>query len=175
MRTLLLPLAAILVLAATPSCKSKTGESETTAPPNADTAPPVTQDADEGKDPNKANVTIDPRIIELCGIDEPHFSFNSSSLSPQAKKTLDALATCFKTGKAVGKNMRLVGHTDPRGDEEYNLGLGQKRADSVGGYLKKRGLGSDRVETSSRGKMDATGSDDASWAQDRKVEILLAD
>ena len=175
MRTHLLSLAAIATLAVLPSCKSKTtDDGGQTAPPNADTAPAVTAE-DDGKDPAKSDVTIDPRIVELCGISEPNFAYNSSSLSSQAKKTLDALATCFVSGPARGKNMRLVGHADPRGDEEYNFGLGQRRADNVGGYLAKRGLGGDRVETSSRGELDATGTDDAGWTRDRKVEILLAE
>lgn len=176
MRTHLLSLAAIALLAVhLPSCKSKsTADGSSTAPPNADTAPAVTAPED-GKDPEKASVTIDPRIVELCGISEPNFAYNSSNLTAQARKVLDALATCFVSGPAKGKNMRLVGHADPRGDEEYNFGLGQRRADNVGGYLKKRGLGGDRVETSSRGKLDATGTDEAGWAQDRKVEILLAE
>ncbi|MEZ4450798.1 MAG: OmpA family protein [Nannocystaceae bacterium] len=175
MRTLLLSLAASVMLAVTPSCKSKTtGDGSPSTPPNADSAPPATT-PDDGKDPEKSSVSIDPRIVALCGISEPNFAFNSSSLSKQAKGTLDALAKCFVSGPATGKNMRLVGHTDPRGDEEYNFGLGQRRADTVGGYLKKKGLGPDRVESSSRGKMDATGTDESGWSQDRKVEILLAE
>lgn len=170
MRMLLLSLGLLLTL---PACKSKsTADGESSTPPTA-AAPEVKPD--DGKDPGKSNVTIDPRILALCGELEPNFSYNSTSLSQQAKNTLDKLATCFLGGPAVGKNMRLVGHADPRGDEEYNFGLGQRRADVVGDYLDKRGLGSSRVETSSRGKLDATGTDEAGWAQDRKVQILLAD
>lgn len=174
MRTLPLSLAAIVMLAVQPSCKSKSTAEETAPTPPTETGPVVVA-PDDGKDPAKSAVTIDPRIVALCGIDEPAFEYNSSSLSKSAKATLDALATCFVSGPAVGKNMRLVGHADQRGDEEYNLGLGQRRADNVGGYLRKRKLGSDRVETSSRGELDATGTDEVSWTRDRKVEILLAE
>ena len=155
-------------------CKSK-DEPETT-PPTTNTA-----NSDDGdhpdKDPDKAKVSIGPKILELCGIssDEANFDFDSAKLSPGAKKTLDALAECFLTGPGVGKNINLVGHADPRGTEDYNFALGQKRAGSVGKYLASKGLKGDRVESSSRGELDATGTDDSSWAEDRRVDILLAE
>jgi len=93
-----------------------------------------------------------------------------------AAAALDALAACFSEGgAAAGEGMRLVGHADPRGTEEYNMALGQRRAGSVAGYLSGKGLGDDKLETSSRGEMDATGTDEATWAEDRKVMIFLAE
>ena len=177
MRSLMSVLLASAALAIVPSCTPKTSSDGTaSAPANADTAPPVTADNDaEGKDPERSDVTVDPRITAMCGIDEPNFAFNSSALSSQAKRVLNAIAACFKDGPAAGHSMRLVGHADPRGDEEYNFGLGQQRADNVGRYLAKRGVGNDRLETSSRGELDAVGTDEAGWKRDRKVEILLAD
>ncbi len=158
------------------ACKSPaTADGAQTAPPNADTAPAVADTDAEGKDPSQANVSIDPRITEMCGIDEPNFAFNSASLSPSAKRVLNALAVCFTEGAAADRNMRLVGHADPRGDEEYNFGLGQQRADNVSRYLGGKGLGAERLESSSRGELDAVGTDDESWKRDRKVEILLAE
>lgn len=173
MRTFLLPLAVLVALAVLPGCKPKAAAETETTPPPAKEA--VVTPPDDGKDPGKASVTIDPRIVALCDIGVPGFSYNSTQLSASAKSTLDKLAKCFIGGPAMGKNLRLVGHADPRGDEEYNFGLGQRRADNVAGYLDKQGLGSSRVETSSRGKLDATGTDEASWANDRKVQILLAE
>ncbi len=176
MHTNILLVIACAALVYTPACKSPTTADGVSTPPAADTAPPVTTaEGDEGKDPNLSDVTIDPRITEMCGIEEPNFAFNSASLSPQAKRVLNALAACFVDGKAAGMGMRLVGHADPRGDDEYNFGLGQQRADSVVSYLGKRGLERGRIESSSRGEMDAVGVDEAGWKKDRKVEILLAD
>lgn len=177
MRSLMSLLLASAALALVPSCTPKTSSDGTvSAPANADTAPPVSAENDaEGKDPERSDVSIDPRITAMCGIDEPNFAFNSSALSAQAKRVLNAIATCFKDGPAAGHSMRIVGHADPRGDEEYNFGLGQQRADNVGRYLAKRGVGNDRLETSSRGELDAVGTDEAGWKRDRKVELLLAD
>jgi peptidoglycan-associated lipoprotein len=69
--------------------------------------------------------------------------------------------------------MLLVGHADPRGDEEYNYVLGQRRADEVRRALGSLGLASERVSTSSRGEMDAAGTSEETWRGDRKVEVRL--
>ena len=91
------------------------------------------------------------------------------------EQSLDALAECFINGPAQGKRMLLVGHADPRGEDEYNFGLGQKRAGAVADYLQGKGLEQGRMDPSSRGELDATGTDEAGWALDRKVEITLAE
>jgi peptidoglycan-associated lipoprotein len=87
---------------------------------------------------------------------------------------LKKLADCFSTGPLKGKRMRLVGHADPRGDEEYNRVLGQRRADNVKNAISGEGLASAQMETVSRGEDDANGTDDAGWAKDRRVDIVLA-
>ncbi len=167
-----LPITLLASLVLVSACK----QDEATAAPDA--APAVASvsvpDDEDDEDANQARVNIDPRIAEMCGISEPGFDYDSARLSAKAKKTLDTLASCFTEGPASGENMALVGHADPRGSEDYNFGLGQRRAGNVAGYLAKRGLGEDRVGTSSRGELDATGTDDKSWAADRRVEILLA-
>jgi len=143
---------------------------------SADTAtePPVSRPVAEVEpEPEASDVALDQAVADLCQIPTAHFRFNSTKLDADAKSALDALATCFISGPASGKTLRLVGHADPRGDEEYNFGLGQRRAGSVAAYLEKRGLGADRIETSSRGELDARGSDEDGWASDRKVAIYF--
>ncbi|MCB9718690.1 MAG: OmpA family protein [Myxococcales bacterium] len=151
-------------------------KTEDTADPATATASPSGEGADhDGKDPDKSTVGIDPELARMCDLPETDFAFDSAKLGPQAKSALDALVACFDDGPAKGRRMTLVGHADPRGDEEYNLGLGQRRATSVSGYLSKHGLSNDRMETSSRGELDATGTDETGWAHDRRVDIGLAD
>jgi peptidoglycan-associated lipoprotein len=128
-----------------------------------------------GKDPSKSNIRIDKRLADLCSLPQANFAFDSAALSPQAKAALDALAECLVSGRGKDERLTLVGHADPRGDEEYNLGLGQRRASSVATYLEGKNLPADRMETSSRGELDATGTDEATWAQDRRVDIGLAE
>jgi peptidoglycan-associated lipoprotein len=67
-----------------------------------------------------------------------------------------------------------VGHADPRGDEEYNVALGGRRSDAVANELIARNLRRNQVSTTSRGEMDATGTNEAGWAQDRRVDVQLA-
>jgi peptidoglycan-associated lipoprotein len=165
--------AIILVCAAAlvGACKKK--EEPTTTPTTTETAPPSEGATEETAD--QAGVVVDDAVVKLCDLPEARFDFDSAKLSPSATTMLDALAACFISGPAKDKNMRLVGHADPRGTDEYNMGLGQRRAGSVSAYLVKKGLAEDRMETSSRGELDATGSDDQGWAKDRRVDILLAD
>lgn len=127
------------------------------------------------KSPNQGNVQIDSKLAKLCELPSAYFPFDSANLSPASHKAMQALVDCFTAGKAKGESLRIVGHADPRGETDYNFGLGQQRAGSVAGHLQKLGLDESRMETSSRGELDATGSDEASWAKDRKVELFLAD
>jgi peptidoglycan-associated lipoprotein len=167
----LLVFAGSLCLAA---CKNK-DEPETTPPITTTSGDDEKTEADD--DPNKAKVNVDAKVRELCGLDADHtnFDYDSAKLSKGAKKVLDAIAVCFLTGPGKDQNLNMVGHADPRGTEEYNFALGQKRAGGVASYLDRKGLGDQRVATSSRGELDATGTNEASWAADRSVDILLAD
>ncbi|MFO0612481.1 MAG: OmpA family protein [Polyangiaceae bacterium] len=141
--------------------------SATRATPSATSAPARPDDT------SKAVVVVDPRIQEACNMPTPHFAFDSASV--EGDPALDVLASCFLRGPMTGKELRLVGHADPRGDFEYNVLLGHERAGNVANYLESKGLTDDRIATSSRGEMDATGQDESGWAEDRRVDILLAD
>jgi len=126
--------------------------------------------------PNSGSVHIDEKITKACGdLPTAHFAFDSSDVAADAAAALDALARCFVTGPLKGKGMKLIGHADPRGETEYNFALGQKRAGNVADFLAKKGLEQGRMATSSKGELEATGTDEDGWARDRKVDILLAE
>jgi peptidoglycan-associated lipoprotein len=118
-------------------------------------------------------------IVKLCGIKvtattaAPTFDYDKAELSPEDRAVLDQLATCLVTGALKGKTVALVGRADPRGTEEYNLGLGSKRADSVSTYLVRLGVGQPQLAVNTRGALDAIGTDEAGWAKDRRVDITL--
>lgn len=113
-------------------------------------------------------------IQDLCpGIESPKFGFDSSSLRDDWSRALGKLAECMKSGKLSGKSLLLTGHTDPRGDDEYNMDLGGRRAEAVRDAISAFGVEGARFSVTSRGEVDASGSDEESWAQDRRVDIDL--
>src|SRR5262249_31046366 len=100
-------------------CKSK---DEPESKPPITTAPAGSEEKSEADDdPNKAQVHIDAKVAELCGInaDQANFDFDSAKLSTGAKTVLDAIAVCFLSGPGKDHNLAMVGHADPRGTEEY--------------------------------------------------------
>ncbi len=129
--------------------------------------PPVTE--------TSSNIHIDDAILKACGIEQANafFGFDSANIRPEDAKPLDAVAVCFATGPLKGKMLKLVGHADPRGDGDYNFALGQSRADSIMKYIAGKGLDKAQMTSTSRGAMDATGTDEPSWAKDRRVDLLL--
>lgn len=142
------------------------------APVEATPEPP----ADDGKDPTRSQLNIDPEIRKACGIadEDAYFAFDSANVREQDRKVLRKLAECFSTGPLAGRQMGLVGHADPRGESEYNMLLGERRATNVKDVIAAQGLASEKMSTSSRGEMDATGTDEGSWARDRRVDVVLA-
>jgi len=125
--------------------------------------------------PQASAVRISDEIIKACGISEPnaYFAFDSANLRPDDASVLAQLVTCFTTGPLKGRLLKLVGHADPRGASDYNLALGQSRSDAVQTYLVAHSMDKSKTDSSSRGAMDATGTDEDSWARDRRVDILL--
>jgi len=156
------------------ACAKKQADQPPPATAEPEPAEPAVEDYPD-KNPDQSSIWLDPKVAELCDIPTAQFDFDKSNITDEAGAALDALAACFMDGAAKDQGMRLVGHADPRGTEDYNMALGQRRAGSVAGYLGGKGLGNARLETSSRGELDAKGSDEASWAADRKVEIYLAE
>jgi peptidoglycan-associated lipoprotein len=125
--------------------------------------------------PTASAITIDDAILKACGIEAPkaHFAFDSANVQSQDTGTLERVAKCFTSGPLKGRTLKVVGHADPRGETEYNFVLGNSRADAVGGFLRSKGMDNAKIATSSRGELDATGTDESGWARDRRVDLLL--
>lgn len=125
--------------------------------------------------PNKSSIRISEDIKKACGLTDAdaHFAYDSDAVRESDRAVLKKLATCFTTGPLKGRQMNLVGHADPRGEDEYNMLLGGRRADNVKGAIIGAGMDQAKVSSTSRGEMDATGTDDASWVEDRRVDIVL--
>ncbi len=98
------------------------------------------------------------------------FDYNESVLTSKATAALRDAAKCIKS--VADRKMRVEGHCDPRGTEEYNLALGDRRARSVKKYLRRLGVKKRKMRSVSKGKLEATGSDEGSWAEDRKAKFI---
>jgi peptidoglycan-associated lipoprotein len=138
-------------------------------------APAATDRNAKSDDDGRAGaIVVDEEIARLCDLPAAHFAFDRSDIGQGASQALDALVACLSVGPLKGRALKLVGHADSRGELEYNFALGQRRAGSVEEYMQEHGIPSSNMVTSSRGELEATGNDTASWAKDRKVEVLLA-
>jgi peptidoglycan-associated lipoprotein len=174
-----------LSLLAMAACSHDKPKAATTTPVAKDDVPPP---AKQDKPP--AQVTTDQQvspgialsgdIAELCEIKpsspdaNPKFDYDKDELTTADRAVLDKLAACLTTGKLKGKAVSLIGRADPRGTEEYNLGLGSRRAETVSTYLARLGVGKPQLAVTTRGALDATGTDEAGWQKDRRVDITLA-
>ena len=169
----------LLALGMALGCGSDPPPPATTAdapPPAAKPAPaPITNNQKPDDDATKGNINISDEIKKACGISdaEAFFAYDSANIRAEDKAVLTKLATCFTTGPLKGREMRLVGHADNRGEEDYNMLLGQRRADNVKSAVVSAGMTAAKALTTSRGELDATGSDEASWSKDRRVDIVL--
>lgn len=146
-------------------------------PPNAPAkvhTPPAPLLADS-KSPNSGVVHIADDIRKACGISDAdaHFAFDSATLGQAERPVMTQLATCFVSGPLAGREMRLVGHADPRGPDDYNMVLGGSRADTVKAFLTMKGVPGGRIATTSRGEMEARGTNESTWAQDRRVDVMM--
>ncbi len=121
---------------------------------------------------------ISEEIVRACGLHvspaPPMFDFDSAVLAEGDRAVLAEVARCFSEGALRGSHMALIGRADPRGEGEYNMVLGESRADSVRRYLKDMGVASHRVKATTRGELDAIGVDEEGWRKDRRVDIELA-
>jgi peptidoglycan-associated lipoprotein len=126
----------------------------------------------------KGVVAMSEDLRRLCAIEDtgtaPKFDFDATQLSATDRNELDQLAKCMTTGPLAGKNVTLVGRADPRGEEEYNMALGARRATAVEHYLAQSGVAESRLPVTTRGALDAQGHDEQGWAADRRVDLRLA-
>ena len=171
----------LLVLAAALGCG---GDKPKVNPPKQPTAaapeaPPEAPPPSVAKDTQVSpGIAISGDLATMCSIKvsqnlNPKFDYDKDELSPEDRTVLDQLATCLTSGAAKGKAVALIGRADPRGTEEYNLGLGSRRAASVSQYLGRLGVGEPQMSVTTRGALEATGTDESGWRQDRRVDVQL--
>jgi peptidoglycan-associated lipoprotein len=115
------------------------------------------------------DVPYDPSAEELAHV--IYFEFDSSEL--RSEDTDIVARHAMQLAQNGGMRVRLEGHADERGSREYNIGLGERRSQTVRRMLLIQGATASQISTVSFGEERpvATGSDEASWSQNRRVEI----
>jgi peptidoglycan-associated lipoprotein len=143
-------------------------------------APAPTETTSAPSKSEKMAVNVDDDIIKACNLkfenieDAPKFEYDSEALTPGERNVLEAIAKCLVTGPLKGRAVDLVGRADPRGETEYNMTLGAKRARSVHTFLGGLGVPGEKLRDTSRGELDAKGTDEEGWRRDRRVDVRLA-
>ena len=102
-----------------------------------------------------------------------YFDFDTAEIKQEARDVLVAHARFLANNP--GQNVRIEGHADERGTKEYNLALGERRANAVQRFLIVNGASRGQLETVSYGKEKPAvmGSSESAWAQNRRVELVF--
>ncbi|MFU8811617.1 MAG: OmpA family protein [Balneolaceae bacterium] len=101
------------------------------------------------------------------------FGFDSAALRPESRDNLQKLATILNRDDDT--MLLIVGHTDSVGDENYNLGLSERRARSAATFMIEQGLPASRVEVEGRGEYEPIANNDteAGRQENRRVEVAI--
>jgi len=142
-------------------------------PPSADTAEAVEviEETDLGAGEFRA---IDPNDPVLSAVFKNiHFGYDQFSLKPQARAILDGIAAWMKENPS--RLLLVEGHCDERGTNEYNLALGDRRANSAKTYLVQLGIDAARIYTISYGEERpvAMGNNESAWSKNRRDEFKI--
>ena len=107
-----------------------------------------------------------------CRTEAVYFAYDSSELDARARSAIESNANCVqrRTGQAA-----VTGMTDPRGTEEYNMMLGERRADAAKKYLERKGVPAERMTTRSYGKENPAveGSNERAWKKNRRPRTVM--
>jgi len=100
-----------------------------------------------------------------------YFGFDSSEITSQSASILNQHASLLNSNANAG--VLIAGNTDERGSREYNMALGERRAQSVSGYLAAQGVSASNIRVISYGEERpvATGTTEEAYAQNRRAEL----
>ncbi|HEY7471442.1 MAG TPA: peptidoglycan-associated lipoprotein Pal [Gemmatimonadota bacterium] len=173
-RRLTLSLVAVLAFGLAAGCSRK-------QPPATDDRgrvepPPATDTADADAEAARRAEEEARRAREAAysSIQAPiYFDFDRSDLREDARQTLQAKAEALRQFPDI--RIRIEGHCDERGTVEYNLALGERRADAARAYLVDLGIDPDRMTTISYGeeRPAVEGQNEGAWSQNRRDEFVV--
>ncbi len=154
-------------------CKKKPVRDDSTLPATGGNMIDPTAQA-FAEDPNSALAQrgADTPVNENQSVVDPiYFGLDRAAVAAGERPKLEAAIKWLKDNPE--KSLVLVGHCDWRGTAEYNLGLGDRRANSVKRYLETLGAPAGRLETLSKGSTDAKqGGSESEWQKDRRVDFV---
>lgn len=158
--------AALLAMSA---CRSRTAADLPPEPPSASTP-------DGNQDGNVSGVAVPGSradFIQSVPSDRVFFALDSYALDGEARRVLDAQAQWLQRNASV--RATIEGHADERGTREYNLALGDRRANATRDYLQSRGIDPSRMQTISYGKERpaVVGDSETSYAQNRRAVTVV--
>ena len=158
----------IAALLATGACARRDKAVTTTPPPVAQT--PTTNEDDVGLVELPGSQAD---LIAKAGTDTIHFATDKSDVDAQSRSILAAQAKWMMANPSVRAS--LEGHADERGTREYNMALGERRANAARDFLVAQGVPSARLLVTSWGKEKpiAVGSDESAWAQNRRAVTIV--
>lgn len=112
-------------------------------------------------------------LVQAAGSDTVHFAFDSYALDDEARGILAKQAGWL--ARNGGVSVTVEGHTDPRGTREYNLALGERRANAARNFLAAQGVAGSRLAIISYGKERPAveGDTEAAWAADRRAVTVV--
>ncbi len=114
------------------------------------------------------------RVMSIVA-ERVHFDFDKSNIRPDAEPVLQRKVSVLR--EYPGIKLRIEGHCDERGSNEYNLALGQRRAESVRRYLMSYGLDAGRFQMISYGEERplVNAQNEQAWAQNRRADFVVTD
>jgi peptidoglycan-associated lipoprotein len=165
-----LNLALVAALLATGACARKQAAVVPTPPP-ATTAPTTATNEDDVGLVELPGSQAD--LVAKAGTDTIHFATDKSDIDAQSRTILTAQAKWMMANPAVRAS--IEGHADERGTREYNMALGERRANAARDFLVAQGVPSARLLVTSWGKEKpiAVGSDESAWAQNRREVTVV--
>ncbi|TGX52764.1 peptidoglycan-associated lipoprotein Pal [Sphingomonas gei] len=158
-----------LALVATAGCAKK--RPPELPPTPTEIAPP--SDGSSGESSDTLAGRLNEQFKREVTSDTVHFALDQYDIDSEARSILGSQASWLVAHPET--RITLEGHADERGTREYNLGLGDRRANAAKNYLAARGVSATRITTISYGKERplALGSDEGSWAQNRRAVTIV--
>ena len=184
----------MVLILVTPACRTRRTPAPVTttaavdqappevAPPPAETTPRVAEPTDFVQPTAEPREEVIPTDIEELNrwahqrghIRDAFFNYDEATLDASAQEALASSARWLRA-EGAAYNLLIEGHCDERGTEQYNLALGDRRANTAKNYLVTLGVDARRIRTVSYGEERPfeTGSSESAWAQNRRAHLVL--